>query len=61
MKGGSKMRFRTQVERLALESRRYRPSSEKRRNKVKIGLRLISLVIAGSGECWSVSQAGAHH
>ena len=45
----------TQVERLASESRRHKPSTEERRNEVKTGLYLISLVIVGSGECGLIS------
>lgn len=43
------MGSRIQVERLVLESRRHSPSSQKRRNKRKMGLCLISLVIVGVG------------
>lgn len=55
------MGSRTQVERLASESRRHMPSSEKRRNKAEIGLYWISLVIVGSGEHGSVSHVRAHN
>ena len=48
--GGSKMGSATQVQRLALESRRHKVSTEERRNEVRTGLYLVSLVIAGSGE-----------
>ena len=53
--GGSKMGSTTQVERLASESRRHKPSTEERRNEVKTGLYLVSLVIVGSGECGLIS------
>lgn len=50
------MGSRTQAESLALESKRHSPPSEKKRNRVKIGLYLVSLVLPGSGKHWSVSH-----
>lgn len=46
------MGFRTQVKRLASESRRHSSSVCRIRNEVEMGLNLVSFMIVGS---WSVS------